>query len=122
MSDRQLRTTTAPTTATLAKRTRKASATADNDAQQRERKRALDRKAQRASREKTRTHIANLERMVQILSEKNGNAATSELLEEMGRMQAEIERLRKIIDSIMGLLGVDVVDMAGTVGVQVAPR
>jgi len=115
MSERQLR---ASTTGGVIKRTRKASTTADNDAQQRERKRALDRKAQRASREKTRAHIANLERMVQILSEKNGNAATSELLEEMGRMQAEIERLRKIIDSIKGLLGVDIVDITGTA----APR
>jgi len=68
----------------------------------------LDRKAQRASREKTRSHIAHLEKMVQILSDKNGSAATSELMEEMSRLHAEIDRLRKIIDSIKSVLGADV--------------
>jgi hypothetical protein len=104
MSDRQLRPTT---TSGISKRPRKASQQKDNDAQQRERKRALDRKAQRASREKTRSHIAHLEKMVQILSDKNGNTATSELLEEMGRLQAEIERLKKIIDAIKSVLGAE---------------
>jgi hypothetical protein len=70
----------------------------------------LDRKAQRASREKTRSHIAHLERMVRILSEKNGSTATSELMEEMGRLHAEIDRLRKIIDSIKSVLGTDVLE------------
>ena len=68
----------------------------------------MDRKAQRASREKTRSHIAHLEKMVKILSERNGSTATSELMEEMGRLHAEIDRLRKIIDSIKSVLGIDV--------------
>ena len=46
--------------------------------------------------------------MVRILSDKNGNSATGELLEEMGRLHAEIDRLRKIIDSIKSVLGTDV--------------
>lgn len=46
--------------------------------------------------------------MVQILSDKNGSAATSELMEEMSRLHAEIDRLRKIIDNIKSVLGADV--------------
>jgi len=90
------------------RRPRKPSIRNGNDDKQRERKRALDRKAQRASREKTRSHIAHLEKMVQILSNKNGSPATSELMEEMSRLHAEIDRLRKIIDSIKSVLGADV--------------
>ena len=90
------------------RRPRKPSLRSTDDDKQRERKRALDRKAQRASREKTRSHIAHLEKMVQILSDKNGSAATSELMEEMSRLHAEIDRLRKIIDSIKSVLGADV--------------
>lgn len=90
------------------RRPRKPSVRNADDDKQRERKRALDRKAQRASREKTRSHIAHLEKMVQILSDKNGSAATSELMEEMTRLHAEIDRLRKIIDSIKSVLGADV--------------
>ncbi len=90
-----------------AKRTRKPSVVKDNDIQQRERKRALDRKAQRASREKTKSHIAHLERMVQILSQRSGNEATTELLEEISTLHDEVDRLKKTIDSIRGILGVD---------------
>jgi hypothetical protein len=46
--------------------------------------------------------------MVQILSDKNGNAATRELIEEMSKLHAEIDQLRKIIDSIKSVLGADV--------------
>lgn len=87
------------------KRNRKGGVVKNHGIQQ-ERKRALDRKAQRASREKTRSHLAHLERMVQILSEKNGNAVT-ELLEEILTLHAEIDRLKKIIDGIKCLLEVD---------------
>jgi hypothetical protein len=96
----------------ISKRPRKPSLRNIDDDKQRERKRALDRKAQRASREKTRSHIAHLEKMVQILSDKNGNTATSELMEEMGRLHAEIDRLRKIIDSIKSVLGADILESA----------
>ena len=112
MSDkRQLRpptTTPAVTTPPPLRRPRKPSLRSIDDEKQRERKRALDRKAQRASREKTRSHIAHLEKMVQILSDKNGSTATSELMEEMTKLHAEIDRLRKIIDSIKSVLGADV--------------
>jgi hypothetical protein len=104
MNEHQLRTSAD----TPAGRPRKPSLRPTNDDKQRERKRALDRKAQRASREKTRSHIAHLEKMVRILSDKNGNSATRELLEEMGRLHAEIDRLRKIIDSVKSVLGTDV--------------
>ncbi|KAG9244071.1 hypothetical protein BJ878DRAFT_87194 [Calycina marina] len=90
------------------KRPRKASIRNADDDKQRERKRALDRKAQRASREKIRSHIAHLEKMVQILSDRNGNTDTSELMEEMNRLHAEIDRLRKIIDSIKSVLGANI--------------
>lgn len=104
MNDRQPRTSSnAPT-----RRARKPSLRNVDEDKQRERKRALDRKAQRASREKTRSHIAQLEKMVRILSEKNGSKATGDLLEEMSRLHAEIDRLRKIIDSIKSVLGTDV--------------
>ncbi|KUJ07683.1 uncharacterized protein LY89DRAFT_742453 [Mollisia scopiformis] len=88
------------------KQARKESAAKDNDTQ-RERKRALDRKAQRASREKTRSYIAHLERTVQILSERNGTAAANELLEEISKLHVEVDRLKKIIEGIRCLLGVD---------------
>jgi len=108
MSDRQLRPTTNDS---VSKRPRKTSLrNNDDDEKQRERKRALDRKAQRASREKTRSHIAHLEKMVKVLSEKNGSTATTELMEEVTRLQVEVDRLRKIIDNIKSVLGTDIVE------------
>lgn len=76
---------------------------------QRERKRALDRKAQRVSREKTKSYIAHLENMLQILG---GNEATptTKLIEENTELHAEIDRLRKVIDSIKAILGVEAVE------------
>lgn len=122
MSDRRLRapaatTASAPATSTP-KRLRRASIRNVDDDKQRERKRALDRKAQRASREKTRSHIAHLEKMVQILSDKNGSTATSELMEEMNRLHLEIDRLRKIIDSIKSVLGADIFEAAAPAAPQ----
>lgn len=108
MNDRQLRTSLSSNVPS--RRPRKSSLRNVDEDKQRERKRALDRKAQRASREKTRSHIANLEKMVKVLSDQNGSAATGELMEEMSRLHAEIERLRKIIDGIKSVLGTDVFD------------
>lgn len=48
--------------------------------------------------------------MVKILSEKNGRTATGELMQEMTRLHAEIERLRKIIEGIKSVLGTDVLE------------
>lgn len=109
MSERRLRTpSNSIPTGGVSKRSRKSSVRPTDDDKQKERKRALDRKAQRISREKTRSHIAQLEKTVQILSENHGTAATNELLEENTRLHTEIDRLRKIIDNIRSVLGVDV--------------
>jgi hypothetical protein len=93
-------------------RSKKPNQTAPDDAEkQKQRKRALDRKAQRASREKTKSHIAHLEHIVEILGAKNGDSSTiAELMEENTRLRAEIERLKKIIDNIKSLLGVEVLE------------
>ncbi|RDW74140.1 hypothetical protein BP5796_07582 [Coleophoma crateriformis] len=106
MSDQLESRSTRSPSPTRPKRARKLSRGKNgSEDKQRERKRALDRKAQRASREKTRSHIAHLEKMVAILTEKNGNGTTAELLEEMGRLHDEIDRLRKIIEGIKSALG-----------------
>lgn len=93
------------------KRGRKAPASFTDDDKQRERKRAMDRKAQRVSREKTRSHIAHLEKMVEILCEKNESEATTELMAEVSRLNIEIDRLRKIIETIKSVLRADSFEM-----------
>ena len=95
----------------VAKRGRKARPSFTDDDKQRERKRAMDRKAQRVSREKTRSHIAHLEKMVGILCEKNESEATTELMAEVSRLNAEIDRLRKIIETIKSVLRADSFEM-----------
>lgn len=75
-----------------------------NDDLQRERKRELDRRAQRNSREKQRQYIARLEKTIEILQKNSGNAATTELLEEIRRLEAETERLTAIIERIKSAL------------------
>ncbi|RFU29850.1 hypothetical protein B7463_g6514, partial [Scytalidium lignicola] len=71
----------------------------------RDRKRALDRKAQRASREKTRARIAHLENLVKTLSEGHNDASTvRELLAEIDQLNAEGERLKKVIKDIRGVV------------------
>jgi hypothetical protein len=91
----------------IIKRGRKARSSFTDDDKQRERKRAMDRKAQRVSREKTRSHIAHLEKMVEILCEKNESEATTELMAEVSRLNQEIDRLRKIIEAIKSVLRAD---------------
>lgn len=95
----------------VTKRGRKARPSFTDDDKQRERKRAMDRKAQRVSREKTRSHIAHLEKMVEILCEKNESEATTELMAEVSRLNAEIDRLRKIIETIKSVLRADSFEM-----------
>lgn len=56
--------------------------------------------AQRTSRERTKLRMAQLERMVGILSAKNDNTAAHELMGELARQAQEIERLRRIIGMI----------------------
>lgn len=94
----------APTpTAPVVKRKRRASCLGEQE--RRERKRAIDREAQRSLREKTKTHIAELERTIQILKDQDRNGATSSLLTEIDSLRAENERLRDVIDSVKSVVG-----------------
>lgn len=72
--------------------------------ERRERKRAMDREAQRSLREKTKTRIADLERTVEML-QKDGNSATASLLSEIDALRAENERLKQIIDNVRSVVG-----------------
>lgn len=92
--------------APVVKRKRRASCLGEQE--RRERKRAIDREAQRSLREKTKTHIAELERTIQILRDQDRNGATANLLSEIDGLRAENERLRDIIDSVKSVLGNDV--------------
>jgi hypothetical protein len=89
--------------APVVKRKRRASCLGEQE--RRERKRAIDREAQRSLREKTKTHIAELERTIQILRDQDRNGATANLLSEIDSLRAENERLRDIIDSVRNVLG-----------------
>lgn len=92
--------------APVIKRKRRASCLGEQE--RRERKRAIDREAQRSLREKTKTHIAELERTIQILRDQDRNGATANLLSEIDGLRAENERLRDIIDSVKSVLGNDI--------------
>ncbi|KAF2820135.1 hypothetical protein CC86DRAFT_305466 [Ophiobolus disseminans] len=91
--------------APVVKRKRRASCLGEQE--RRERKRAIDREAQRSLREKTKTHIAELERTIQILRDQDRNGATSNLLSEINDLRAENERLREVIDSVKSVVGCD---------------
>ncbi|KAF2856489.1 hypothetical protein T440DRAFT_484648 [Plenodomus tracheiphilus IPT5] len=88
------------------KRKRRASCLGEQE--RRERKRAIDREAQRSLREKTKTHIAELERTIQILRDQDRNGATASLLSEIEELRAENDRLRDVIESVRGVVGGDV--------------
>ncbi|KAF2643188.1 hypothetical protein P280DRAFT_394905 [Massarina eburnea CBS 473.64] len=92
--------------APVVKRKRRASCLGEQE--RRERKRAIDREAQRSLREKTKTHIAELERTIQILRDQDRNGATANLLHEIEGLRAENERLRDVIDSVKSLVGGDI--------------
>ena len=98
--------------APVVKRKRRASCLGEQE--RRERKRAIDREAQRSLREKTKTHIAELERTIQILRDQDRNGATSNLLSEIDSLRAENERLRDIIDSVKSVLGNDIAPRTST--------
>ena len=91
--------------APVVKRKRRASCLGEQE--RRERKRAIDREAQRSLREKTKTHIAELEQTIQILRDQDRNGATANLLSEIDVLRAENERLRDIIDSVKNVVGCD---------------
>jgi hypothetical protein len=91
--------------APVVKRKRRASCLGEQE--RRERKRAIDREAQRSLREKTKTHIAELERTIQILRDQDRNGATASLLSEIDVLRTENERLRDVIDSVKSVIGCD---------------
>jgi hypothetical protein len=91
--------------APVAKRKRRASCLGEQE--RRDRKRAIDREAQRSLREKTKTRIAELERTITLLRDQDGNEATASLLSEMDSLRAENERLRHVIDSVKSVVGLD---------------
>lgn len=102
-----------PAIAPVVKRKRRASCLGEQE--RRERKRAIDREAQRSLREKTKTHIAELERTIQILRDQDRNGATASLLSEIDVLRAENERLRDVIDSVKSVIGCDLLPRnAGT--------
>lgn len=92
--------------APVVKRKRRASCLGEQE--RRERKRAIDREAQRSLREKTKTHIAELERTIQILRDQDRNGATANLLSEIEGLRAENERLRDVIDSVKSVVGSEI--------------
>jgi hypothetical protein len=92
--------------APVVKRKRRASCLGEQE--RRERKRAIDREAQRSLREKTKTHIAELERTIQILRDQDRNGATASLLSEIDGLRAENERLRDVIDSVKSVVGTEI--------------
>ncbi|KNG45834.1 hypothetical protein TW65_07412 [Stemphylium lycopersici] len=91
--------------APVVKRKRRASCLGEQE--RRERKRAIDREAQRSLREKTKTHIAELERTIDILRTQDGNGVTASLLSEIEGLRAENERLRDVIDSVKSVVSND---------------
>jgi len=110
---------TQPPVATVAKRKRRASCLGEQE--RRERKRAIDREAQRSLREKTKTHIAELERTIQILRDQDRNGATSSLLSEIDNLRAENEQLRDVIDSVKSVVGLDLGVSSKTAAAIVPP-
>lgn len=92
-----------PSVAPVVKRKRRASCLGEQE--RRERKRAIDREAQRSLREKTKTHIAELERTIEILRNQDRNGATASLLSEIEGLRAENERLRDVIDGVRSVIG-----------------
>ncbi|RYO27993.1 hypothetical protein AA0111_g7089 [Alternaria arborescens] len=105
--------------APVAKRKRRASCLGEQE--RRERKRAIDREAQRSLREKTKTHIAELERTIQILRDQDRNGATASLLSEIDSLRVENERLRDVIDSVKSVVGLDF-GVSGKTAATVMPR
>ncbi|EOA85678.1 uncharacterized protein SETTUDRAFT_177747 [Exserohilum turcica Et28A] len=94
-----------PPIAPVVKRKRRTSCLGEEE--RRERKRAIDREAQRSLREKTRTHIAELERTIEILRNQDRNGATANLLAEIDVLRAENERLRNVVESVKAIVGFD---------------
>jgi hypothetical protein len=106
--------------APIVKRKRRASCLGEQE--RRERKRAIDREAQRSLREKTKTHIAELERTIQILRDQDRNGATASLLSEIDELRAENGRLKDVIDSVKSVVGLDLSGVASKTAATAVPR
>ena len=104
--------------APVIKRRRRTSCLGEQE--RRERKRAIDREAQRSLREKTKTHIAELERTIQILRDQDRDGATASLLAEIDRLRGENERLREVIDSVKSVVGTELGRSSGPQNTVVA--
>lgn len=87
-----------PATFPVLEKKRKASYLGEQE--RRERKRAVDREAQRTLREKTRLHIANLERTIETLRNQDINGTTAALLDQIDGLRKENERLRGVIENV----------------------
>lgn len=70
----------------------------------REKKRAWDRAAQRTSRQKTKDRIVHLEQTIQSLQTRSSEETILRLLEKNEELQAEITRLKKVIQSAFSVL------------------
>jgi hypothetical protein len=96
--------------ARVVKRKRRASCPGEQERQ--ERKRAINREAQRSSREKTKTHIAELGKSIQIPRDQDRNGATASLLGKFEEVQQENESLRDVTDSVKSVVGNEIVSRA----------
>ena len=96
-----------PSSAASAKRKRPLKLTAS----QRERKRAIDREAQRSIRIKTRNYIAHLENLVKVIGESDStgpegeNNRTRELMNQLRHSQGEVRRLREALVGVQRAVG-----------------
>jgi len=69
-----------------------------------ERRRAVDRESQRATRARTKAYIANLEQTIAALEKNSNNEQTSNLMKQIQQKQAEIDRLVALVFSVQKLL------------------
>lgn len=70
-----------------------------------ERRRAVDREAQRATRARTKAHIDQLEQTIAALKQNSNNALISSLMQKMHQQQEEIDRLNALFTNVRKLLG-----------------
>lgn len=64
----------------------------------RERKREIDRKAQRTSRERAKLYTAELEERIDVLCRENDNTALIDLMNEIFSLKKDRDRLRMVIE------------------------
>lgn len=93
-------------------------------ASQRERKRAIDREAQRSIRIKTKNYIAHLESLVKAMEQNDTNGPegdnnrTRELMNQLRQSQEEVRRLREAMLGVQRVLGGALGDLSKLGGVS----